>query len=191
MGITKFTINDLKKGVGIMPGFFSDISFELLVVLGLNFLLIIILFLMNMSNRLSLKRLKIKYNKFMSDVGETNIEQLLEKCIDKVNDVTVKNKEIKNDINNIERNLIHCYQKLGVVRYNAFENVGSDLSFSIALLDTGDNGVVLSGIYSRDSSSTYAKPIIGGKSKYSLSAEEIQALETAKKTSREGFYTDK
>jgi len=49
------------------------------------------------------------------------------------------------------------HTKVGVVRYNAFDDVGSDLSFSIALLDDNDNGVVISGIYSRESSTTYAK----------------------------------
>jgi hypothetical protein len=140
---------------------------------------------MNLSNRLNLKRFRTKYNKLMVGAGDVAVEQLLEKCIDKVSDVSNKNKEIENKINNIERNLLQCYQKLGVVRFNAFDNVGSDLSFSIAILDNNDNGIVISGIYSRDSSSTYAKPVIGGKSKYSLSAEEIQSLEIAKKNYRD------
>jgi hypothetical protein len=121
----------------------------------------------------------------MNGFGDKNIEELLETCIDKVTQVGIKNREIENQINSIERTLIQCVQKIGIVRYNAFENVGSDLSFSIALLDNKDDGIILSGIYSRDSSSTYAKPVIAGKSRYTLSAEEIQALETAKKNIRE------
>ena len=127
----------------------------------------------------------------MNGFGENNIEELLETCIDKVNQVSIKNKEIESDINNIERNLIQCVQKVGIVRYNAFDNVGSDLSFSIAMLDNNDDGVILSGIYSRDSSSSYAKPVVGGKSRYTLSAEEVQALDIAKKIFRERLYDDK
>lgn len=168
-----------------MEEILSKISPEILIGIILNFLLIFILFMMNISNRLNLKRFKAKYNKLMVGAGDVTVEQLLEKCIDRVNDVAAKNKEIENEINNIERNLLQCYQKLGVVRFNAFDNVGSDLSFSIALLDNNDNGLVISGIYSRDSSSTYAKPVLLGKSKYSLSAEEIQALEIAKKSYRD------
>jgi hypothetical protein len=174
-----------------MEDILSKMSPEILILVALNFLLIFILFMMNISNRLNLKRFKAKYNKLMVGAGDINVEQLLETCIDKVNDVAVKNREIENKINNIERNLLQCYQKLGVIRYNAFENVGSDLSFSVAILDKNDNGLVLSGIYSRDSSSTYAKPILGGKSKYSLSVEEIQAIEMAKKSFRDKPYTEK
>ena len=86
---------------------------------------------------------------------------------------------------------MQCVQKVVVVRYNAFDNVGSDLSFTIALLDSSDNGVVINGVYARDSSSTYAKPIVSGKSKYVLSAEEMQALDIAKKTNGERVYMDK
>lgn len=179
------------KGAFSMQDLLAGISVEVLIGIACNFVLIFVLFMMNISNRRNLKRLRVKYNNFMSGDSDVNIEQLLEKCVEKVNGVIVKNKEIENEINSMERNLLQCFQKLGVVRYNAFENVGSDLSFSIALLDNNDSGLVLSGIYSRDSSSTYAKPILGGKSKYSLSAEEIQALEIAKKSHREGIYIDR
>jgi hypothetical protein len=168
-----------------MEQFFSDTKLIVLIGVILNFILIFILFMMNISNRINFKKFRSKYNKMMVGAGDISVEQLLEKCLDKVGDVEIKNKEIENEINKIERNLLQCYQKLGVIRYNAFDNVGSDLSFSIALLDNSDNGLVISGIYSRDSSSTYAKPILLGKSKYSLSAEEIQALEVAKKIYRE------
>ena len=75
--------------------------------------------------------------------------------------------------------LILLIQKVGVVRYNAFENTGSDLSFALALLDNKDNGIVLNGIFSRESSNLYAKPVISGKSSYSISEEEEKAIEKA------------
>jgi hypothetical protein len=68
---------------------------------------------------------------------------------------------------------------VGVVRYNAIANTGADLSFAIALLDQNNNGFVLNGIYSRDGSYTYAKPIENGQSKYNLSDEEKEALTKA------------
>jgi len=139
-------------------------------------------------NAMKLRRLKSKYYKFMNGCDGINIEQLLEKCIEKVNTVSIKNKEIENKINGVERSVLNCIQKVGVVRYNAFDNVGSDLSFSIALLDSKDNGVVLSSLYSRESSSTYAKPIISGNSKYVLSAEEIKAIDIARKNYNEKPY---
>ena len=107
---------------------------------------------------------------------------MLEENISNVLNVKENNKRLDKEIEQIKNNLAFCIQKVGIVRFNAFENMGSDLSFAIALLDSNDNGVVISSIYSRESSSTYAKPIVNGKSAYSLSEEELQAINKAKKT---------
>ena len=72
-----------------------------------------------------------------------------------------------------------CIQKVGVVRYNAYKDTGSDLSFSLALLDEKNNGVVMNGIYSREMSNIYAKPVEAGNSSYTLSEEEQQAIKKA------------
>lgn len=72
-----------------------------------------------------------------------------------------------------------CVQHVGVVRFNAFQGTGSDLSFSLALLDANRDGVVLTSLYGRDESRTYVKPIRQGTSTYHLSEEEKQALQEA------------
>ena len=102
-----------------------------------------------------------------------------------------KNEIMEQKLNKLEGDLRLCVQKVGVVRYNAFDNVGSDLSFAITLLDSNDNGVIINGVYSRESSTTYAKPVVAGQSKYTLSAEELQSLELAKKNHREREYLTK
>ena len=79
----------------------------------------------------------------------------------------------------LDSDIASCIQKVGIVRYNAFRDVGSDLSFAIALLDGNDTGVILNGLYGSDSSNIYAKPIKGGVSTYQLSEEEKYALEIA------------
>lgn len=71
-------------------------------------------------------------------------------------------------------------QKVGLIRYNPFDEMGGNLCFALALLDGHDNGVVLNGIHSRTGSFTYAKPIEMGVSTYMLSEEEIKAVEMAK-----------
>ena len=83
--------------------------------------------------------------------------------------------------------LIHIYktdkskiQKVGLIRYNPFDEMGGNLCFALALLDGNDNGVVLNGIHSRTGSFTYAKPIEMGVSTYMLSEEELKAVEVAK-----------
>lgn len=166
------------------------ISMEWVILIGVNFFLLLVLFIMNLSTRSKLKKLKVKYYKFMNGLSGANIENVLEDCIDKVNGVIEKNKEIEYQLNTVERNMYYCVQKVGIVRYNAFDNVGSDLSYSISLLNNNDDGVVISSLYSRDNSSTYAKPITGGKSKYALSAEELKAMDTAKKTHVSYKYTE-
>ena len=72
-----------------------------------------------------------------------------------------------------------CIQKIGVVRYNAYNDAGNDLSFAVALLDEKNNGIVFNGIYSREMSNIYAKPIIDGKCEYNITKEENEALNKA------------
>ena len=99
------------------------------------------------------------------------------------------NKEIKNYYTKLDSDIASCVQKVGLVRYNAFKDVGSDLSFAIALLDRNDNGVVLNGLYGSESSNIYAKPIKNRKSTYQLSDEEEYAIEIAEQN--KNFMTKK
>ena len=121
-----------------------------------------------------------KYKEFMIKIGNgKDLEEDLENYIHRVERVEKQNGEIVQTCNEMSKSLEKCIQKVGVVRYNAFENTGSDLSFALALLDNKDNGIVLNGIFSRESSNLYAKPVISGKSSYSISEEEEKAIEKA------------
>ena len=100
----------------------------------------------------------------------------------RVERVEKQNAEILNQINLLDKDLENCVQKVGIYRYSAFQDTGSDLSFTLALLDEHDNGVVFNGIYSREMSNIYAKPIEDGKSKYTLSEEEKIAIDRAIKS---------
>ena len=100
----------------------------------------------------------------------------------RVERVEKQNAEILNQINLLDKDLENCVQKVGIYRYSAFQDTGSDLSFTLALLDEHDNGVIFNGIYSREMSNIYAKPIEGGKSKYTLSEEEKIAIDRAIKS---------
>lgn len=84
--------------------------------------------------------------------------------------------KFENRCDGLREHLHKCVQQVHTVRFNAFDNTGSDLSYSVALLDEDNNGVVISSIYGRDESRTYAKPIVNKESTYKLSKEEIQAL---------------
>ena len=121
-----------------------------------------------------------RYKNFMKKIGKnSNIEEDLQTYMYKVDKVERQNGEILLQIKNLDQDLEKCIQKVGIVRYSAFKDTGSDLSFALAMLDENNNGVVFNGIYSREMSNIYAKPIKEGKSNYTISEEEQQAIEKA------------
>lgn len=73
-------------------------------------------------------------------------------------------------------------QKASVIRYNPFGDTGGNQSFAIALLDSNDNGLIISSLYSREGMRVYSKPIKKGKSKYPLSDEEVEAIKIAQQS---------
>jgi len=87
---------------------------------------------------------------------------------------------LSQELENLKKESKFSVQKVGIVRFNPFSEVGSDQSFSIALLDGNDNGVVITSLYTREGNRVYGKPIKGGTSEYSLSEEEKKAIEKAK-----------
>ena len=96
-----------------------------------------------------------------------------------------QNSELVRACDILDENLKGCIQKTGMVRYNAFQDTGSELSFALALLDRENNGVVLNGIYSREMSNIYAKPVKEGKALYKISEEEDQAIKKAIRNKKE------
>ena len=125
-------------------------------------------------------KLKNKYNKFMKKIGNgKNIEEDLENYMYRVERVERQNAEIISYCKNLDDEVAKCIQKVGIVRYSAFKDTGSDLSFAVAMLDENNDGVVFNGIYSREMSNIYAKPVKKGVSEYTLSEEEKEAIRRA------------
>jgi len=89
------------------------------------------------------------------------------------------------EFENLKKDHQFSVQKVGIIRFNPFSEVGGDQSFSIALLDGNDDGLVITSFYTREGNRVYGKPIKAGISQYALSQEEIKAIETAKKYGRE------
>ena len=141
---------------------------------------IILLFILYLTNFIKLVKLRRKYLNFMKKIGNgQDILESLEKYMDKVNNVQQENAELKNYYNQLDQTLAGCIQKVGLIRYSAFRDTGSDLSFTLALLNEENTGVVLNGIYSREMSNIYSKPVEKGSSSYTLSEEEKQAITKA------------
>lgn len=87
----------------------------------------------------------------------------------------------KKDIRQIYKTLESTFQKVGVVKYDAFRQMGGQLSFSLALLDENNNGFVLNSVHSTEGCYTYTKEIKNGESEISLGDEEKKALAIAMK----------
>lgn len=148
----------------------------LLILLG-GILLLLILYI---SNLIKLNKIKKNYSKFMERLGNgNNVDEMLRAYIYEVERVSNKNEEIVSYLEKINQNIAKCTQKIGIIRYNAFKDTGSDLSFALALLNEHNDGIVLNGIYARDMSNIYAKPIENGQSQYALSEEEKEAIRKA------------
>lgn len=154
------------------------------IIYILSGLLIILLigFVILLGKVISLNK---RYKKFIVKLGDgKDLQEDLENYMYRVERVERQNAEILGQISGLDKDLEGCIQKVGILRYSAFQDTGSDLSFTLALLDEHDNGVVLNGIYSREMSNIYAKPVEGGKSKYTLSAEEQEAIKRAIETDK-------
>lgn len=151
------------------------------IMLGLVLLVLVLIIIMCV-NAIKMKKLKKRFEKFMSK-EDVNLEELLVQYTKKLNVLLQNEKEMQTSIEYMEKVVKNCVQKVGVVRYQAIQNMGADLSYTVALLDENNDGVVFNGIYGRDGCYTYAKPIVEGKSSYNLSDEEVQAIENAIKKS--------
>ena len=161
-----------------MEVFFNFLKSDIFMLV--LFIIVIVLAVLYITSVINLKKLRTSYSKFMNKLGNgNNLEEMLQNYIKKVETVEARNEEIISYCKIIDDNIKRCSQKIGIVRYNAFKDVGSDLSFALAILDDYNNGVVLNGIYARDSSNIYAKPIENGTSKYILSEEEKEAINRA------------
>lgn len=110
-----------------------------------------------------------------------DLEGLLTSYLNTVEENVGRISDFEERMKKLEKRTELALQKVGIVRYNAFSEMGSDQSFSLALLDQNDDGFVITGIFGREDTVTYAKPIEKGTSRYPLSAEEIQAIDRAMK----------
>ncbi|MBP2034001.1 hypothetical protein J2Z42_002718 [Clostridium algifaecis] len=148
-----------------------------LYIIGAMFIIIIIMFIMIITSFKALNKVERRYKKFMRGVDNKNLEQLVTGYLDNIDEVKKETNIMKKEFNQLKLESKKCIQKFSIIRYRAFEDVGSDLSFSVAILDGNNDGILLTGIYGRSESTTYAKPIDKGMSRYELSEEENQVLQ--------------
>ena len=145
-----------------------------------SFILNILFIILFIINYIRLANMKKSYDKFMKKLGKgENIEEMLKNHLEKVEFVHKQNEEILDYCRKIDNDFGKTISKIGIIRYSAFKDTWNDLSFTLALLNKHNDGVVLNGIYSREMSNIYAKPIKNAESTYTLSNEEKQAIQKA------------
>jgi len=155
----------------------SHLEWIILCLTGGIFLALIIFISINYR----LSKLNKSYRRLMTGSEGLDLEKLLMSHIQEVRDTKVKVENLTQECQFIRAESKTNIKKVGIVRFNAFEDTGSDLSFAIALLDEEKNGLILSSIFGRSESRVYAKPIVKGESSYFLSDEEKAALTQAQK----------
>lgn len=109
-----------------------------------------------------------------------NLEELLISHMKNLKDAFEEIEKVKKTNEYLDDIASRSIHKVGLIRFNPFQDTGSDQSFALALLDLYDNGVVVSSIHGREGTRTYAKSVHGGTSEHHLSQEETQAIEQAR-----------
>lgn len=148
------------------------------IIIGLAALVLVLIILM-IINVVQMSKLKKRYAIFMKGKNAKSLEETLIYRLEQVDELIENNAANERNIDTIFKKMKFDFQKYGLVKYDAFQEMGGKLSFSLALLNEKNDGFVLNAVHSRDGCYTYVKEIIDGHSIISLAEEEQQALEQA------------
>ena len=126
-----------------------------------------------------MRKLKKRYEAFMSGKNAASLEDTLVKRLNQVDDLIASDEDTKRKVQMVLDHLDNTYQKVGLVKYDAFNEMGGKLSFSLALLNRKYDGFIFNAMHSRVGCYTYIKEIINGNSVIMLADEEREALDMA------------
>lgn len=143
------------------------------------FAAIILLLLIVIVLCVNLGKLSKRYKKFMGGKNAKSLEKDIMGLYEDNRLIKASMEKNRKDIENLYRKLEGTFQKIGIVKYDAFDQMGGQLSFSLALLDENDNGFILNSVHSTEGCYSYTKEIKNGMSDISLGDEEKKALDIA------------
>jgi len=164
--------NSFFTGIGL-----KDIDIGLLVVILAG--IVLILLILSIVNICLLAKYKKKYKKFMQGKEAKSLETEIIGLFEDNKFIKTSIEKNKKDIQTIYHKFESSFQKVGIIKYDAFSQIGGNLSFCLALLDENDNGFILNSVHSTEGCYFYAKEINNGKCKISLGKEEEEALSMA------------
>ncbi|MEK8128950.1 DUF4446 family protein [Paenibacillus filicis] len=151
-----------------------DLPIEIVMLAAAAILFIFLIFLIVLS--VKLKNVKKRHAALLNGTTGMNIEEVVIQLQEQFNTLKARSDQADQGIQFIREDMTRMKSRVGVYRFNAFAESGSDLSFAVALVDDEGTGVVLSGIHNREQTYVYAKPLEKGQSKYTLSPEEKEAV---------------
>ena len=162
-----------------MDEIFARIGIDqgILVLLLMVLVLILIVVFLNVS--LALHRLNRKYTMFMKGADGQSLERMFSQKMKEFERLARVNEDNSLELRQMKSVLKKTPTKYGIVKYDAFDDVGGKLSFALAMLDAENTGFILNAIHSRDNCFFYIKEIVNGESYTLLSSEETDALRQA------------
>jgi hypothetical protein len=146
--------------------------------------LAVISFLLATALWLRLNKLSHLVQRWMTREGGNDLESMLRRILDEEAQTNSRINEVEKAVQQIAQRQAHCLQRVGIIRYDAYTDVSGKQSFSVALLDAQNYGVIITGLFGRNDARCYGKPVRDGKPDYTLSEEEEQALLLAMNSSQ-------
>jgi hypothetical protein len=147
---------------------------------GVQLLLVIILILWTSTLTYLLLRTKAHYNRLTRDITKHDLTSVLERILEREQELQTSSKKLEKDVATLAHDGAFHLSRLGLVRFNPFLDTGGSQSFTLAILDSRDNGLVMTSLYARTGNRWYVKEIRGGKAKgVELSKEEMAAIQRA------------
>lgn len=162
-----------------MEKFVSSLQSYSGIFLLMLLIVVVILLVCVFNLSLGLNRLSRKYAIFMKGKDAQSLEKLFKRKFELIEKLTVNSEINAENIAKLEKMQNMILDKYGIVKYDAFEDMGGKLSFVLAMLDNNNTGFLLNAIHSRENCFLYIKEIVNGESYVALSDEEIQALKKA------------
>lgn len=141
--------------------------------------LILILFILNIISLSKITNLRKRLNKFMKGKDARSLEKDIIGLYEDNKFLKNMSEINKKDIRNLNKRFAKAFQKIAIVKYDAYQQMGGLLSFSLALLDEDNNGLILNSVHSTEGCYTYTKEVVNGECKLELSNEEKVALDQA------------
>lgn len=149
-----------------------------IIFIALAVILLVILALL-IYNMLAFNKLKKKHEAFLTGKDGNNLEEVILRRFKEIDILKVQSKNNKDSISAINEEMLSVYKKVGIVKYDAFNEMGGKLSFALAMLDKCNNGYLINAMHSREGCYTYIKEIVKGESYITLCDEEKKALTEA------------